>query len=155
MFRLNIILALAWIALIGDFSLQSFIEGFVIVFVMLVITQQVQEDTSYLTRVRNFAAFIATFFWAMAKANVRVAITVLSPRLTIRPAVVAIPLDLETDVAITLLANMITLTPGTLTLDVSADRKVLYVHTFDMENIETFREEIKSGFERRVREVTS
>lgn len=155
MFRLNIILALAWIALIGDFSLQSFIEGFVIVLVMLVITQQVQEDGSYLIRIRNFAVFIAAFFWAIAKANVRVAITVLSPRLTIRPAVVAIPLDLETDEAITLLANMITLTPGTLTLDVSDDRKVLYVHTFDMENIETFREEIKSGFERRVREVTS
>ena len=42
--------------------------------------------------------------------------------------VIAIPLEARTDAEIVLLANLITLTPGTLSLDISADRKVLYVH---------------------------
>ena len=46
-----------------------------------------------------------------------------------KPGIVKIPLDLETDVEITLLASLITLTPGTLSLDVSKDKKVLYVHS--------------------------
>jgi multicomponent Na+:H+ antiporter subunit E len=70
-----------------------------------------------------------------------------------RPGIVAIPLDLEGDAAITLLANLVTLTPGALSLDVSPDRTVLYVHTMYMDDAETFRREIKQGFERRVKEL--
>jgi multicomponent Na+:H+ antiporter subunit E len=72
-----------------------------------------------------------------------------------RPGIIAIPLDARTDLEITLLANLITLTPGTLSLDVSADRRVLYVHVMyiDNDDIEAVRRSIKDGFERRVLEV--
>ncbi len=53
----------------------------------------------------------------------------------------------------TTLADLITLTPGTLSMDVSTDRKVLYVHVADCEDVGRARREIKQGFERRVREV--
>jgi multicomponent Na+:H+ antiporter subunit E len=66
---------------------------------------------------------------------------------------VAIPLDVETDVEITLLANLITLTPGTLSMDISDDRKVLYVHAMYVDDPEALRAEIKNGFERRVLEM--
>jgi multicomponent Na+:H+ antiporter subunit E len=48
-----------------------------------------------------------------------------------------------------------TLTPGTLSLDVSPDRKVLYLHTMDASDPEGFRRFVKRGFERRVRELFS
>jgi multicomponent Na+:H+ antiporter subunit E len=70
------------------------------------------------------------------------------------PGVIAVPLDARTDAEITLLANLITLTPGTLSIDVSADRKVLYIHTMDLgDDPVRFRREIKEGFERRLLEV--
>jgi multicomponent Na+:H+ antiporter subunit E len=69
------------------------------------------------------------------------------------PAIVAIPLDIDSDGEITLLANMITLTPGTLSLDVSDDRRFLYVHGMHIKDIEAFKQEIKGGFEVIVREV--
>ena len=43
---------------------------------------------------------------------------------------------MTTDAQITLLANMITLTPGTLSVDVSADRKTLYVHAIDSDPVD-------------------
>jgi len=51
------------------------------------------------------------------------------------------------------LANLITLTPGTLSLDVSDDRKVLYVHAMYINDREQFVQSIKQGFERRLLEI--
>jgi len=71
------------------------------------------------------------------------------------PGVVAIPLDARTDVEIALLANLITLTPGSVTLDLSEDRRVLYVHAMyiDGGDVEAYRRAIKEGLERRVLEL--
>lgn len=99
--------------------------------------------------------FILFFLWELLAANLRVAVDILTPPHQMRPGIIAIPLDVETDAEITLLTNLITLTPGTLSLDLSADRRVLYIHTMyiDRDDIDAARERIKSGFERRVLEV--
>ncbi|MCG8349308.1 MAG: Na+/H+ antiporter subunit E, partial [Chloroflexales bacterium] len=92
--------------------------------------------------------------WEIIVANLNVARTVLfTPRAKLRPGIIAVPLDVTSDVEITMLANIITLTPGTLSLDVSDDRKVLYVHAIDVGDPDTFRQSIKGGLERAVREV--
>lgn len=71
------------------------------------------------------------------------------------PGVVAIPLDARTDAEITLLANLITLTPGSVSLDLSDDKRFLYVHAMyiDGGDVEAYRRSIKEGLERRVLEL--
>ena len=64
-------------------------------------------------------------------ANVRVAVDVLR-RAGIEPAVVAIPLDVTTDGEILLLSMLINITPGSVTIDLSDDRRTLYVHVMHM-----------------------
>jgi multicomponent Na+:H+ antiporter subunit E len=93
------------------------------------------------------------FLRELVTANLRIAFDIATPRLHISPCIVAIPLDVETDTEITLLANLITLTPGTLSMDISDDRKVLYVHAMYVSDPDALRKEIKEGFERRVLEV--
>ncbi|MFN3614431.1 MAG: Na+/H+ antiporter subunit E, partial [Rubrimonas sp.] len=51
-----------------------------------------------------------------------------------RPAFVTMPLDAETDVEITLTANLISLTPGTLSVDVTPDRRGLIIHAMYAED---------------------
>ena len=98
--------------------------------------------------------FLLFFFLGeLVLSSVRVAWDVLSPNPGFRPGIVGVPLDARTDSEITLLATLITLTPGTLSLDVSEDRKTLYVHAMRVEDPEAFRREIKDGFERRVLEL--
>ncbi len=78
--------------------------------------------------------------------------TMGSPLQSMRTGIVAVPMEHDlTDLEITTLANLISLTPGTLTLDVSADRRVLFVHAMDASDPEEVRREVKQGFERRVR----
>ena len=72
--------------------------------------------------------YVAVFLRELVTANVEVAYRVLSPRLPIEPAVVAVPLRVESDAAVTTIANSITLTPGTLTMDHDAASNTLYVH---------------------------
>ena len=49
-----------------------------------------------------------------------------------------------------LLSMLINTTPGSVALDVSPDRKLLYVHVMYMSTPNAARDEIKTGFERRV-----
>lgn len=79
----------------------------------------------------------------------------LAPASYVCPGVVAIPLDARTDAEITLLANLITLTPGSVSLDLSEDKRVLYVHAMyiDGGDVEAYRRSLKEGLERRVLEL--
>ncbi len=79
----------------------------------------------------------------------------MAPVSYVCPGVIAIPLDAHTDAEITLLANLITLTPGSVSLDLSEDRRVLYVHAMyiDGGDVEAYRRAIKEGLERRVLEL--
>ena len=98
--------------------------------------------------------FTLYFLWELVLSNIRVTIDVLRPLRYLRPGVIAIPLDLKTDAEITLLTNTLTLTPGTLALDVSDDRKVLYIHAMRVDDGEHLRSSIKEGFESRIRKLT-
>lgn len=152
-FFLNVLLALVWMGLTGGYSPVNFAAGYVFAFVVLVVLQRALPPSGYYTKVFLAFSFVGFFLWEMLKANLRVAYAVLTPGHDMRPGVVAVPLDVTSDVGITILANLITLTPGTLSLDVSSNRKVLYVHTMYLDDPDEFRRGIKEGFERRVREL--
>ena len=101
----------------------------------------------------KWLSLLLLFIRELIMSAVKVAWLVVQPRLNIRPAIIAYPLTVTTDLQITLLANMITLTPGTLSVDVSADRKTLYVHAIDIESKEDLIGSIAAGFERKILEV--
>jgi multicomponent Na+:H+ antiporter subunit E len=111
-----------------------------------------------LTVTRRLAAVIRLmllFLWQIVLANLRVAYDVLTPRHHMRPGIIALPLDVGSDVEITLLANLITLTPGSLSLEVSVDHKVLYVHAMYIDDVEALQRRIKGSLERRILEMTT
>ena len=152
-FLLNLLLALSWMALTGQFDPVNFTIGFILAYIMLRLVQPPGDSAPYYRRVGVVARFIGFYLKELFISNMRVARTVLSPRMQIHPAVIALHLDTRSNLSISLLANLITLTPGTLMLDISDDREVMYVHTMYGLNIEKFRQELKT-LEQRVREVT-
>lgn len=110
--------------------------------------------TRFLQRIWG-AITLSVYFWGeLILSNVRIARDVLRPVKYLSPGVLAVPLDVTTDVEITLLSNLITLTPGTIGLDVSEDRKVLYIHAMHVADGERVKHGIKQGFERRIWEIT-
>jgi multicomponent Na+:H+ antiporter subunit E len=149
----NLLVALFWAMLSGDFSGPSVAVGFVAGYVLLWALQPALGRSVYFAKLGQILGLGAFLAWELVAANVKVAWSVLMPTRRLRPAVVAVPLDARTDLEIALLSNLITLTPGSFGVDVSEDRRFLYVHTIDFEDVETFRRQIKDGFERRLLEV--
>lgn len=150
---LHVMLALVWAALSGELTPVNVAGGFVVGFLVLLLARGALGCHRYVTRVPRVLRFALYFVAMLVQANLRVTLEVLTPNFRARPAIVAIPLDIRDEVAITTLANLITLTPGTLSLDVSTDRRVLYVHAMFVRDIEAFRRDIKEGLERRVQDV--
>ena len=152
-FLLNILLAIAWMLLTGELTAENFIEGLIIGYIILWVSKAALGGTKYFKKIPKAISFFFYFVKELIVANLKVAFDIITPKDYMRPGIVAVPLDAETDMEITLLANLITLTPGTLSLDVSTDNKVLYIHTLYLDDTEKFRTEIKNGMEKRLLEV--
>lgn len=101
-----------------------------------------------------FVVLLAVFFLKeLLVASLKIAFDVITPKYLFKPAVLALPLEARSDIEITILANLITLTPGTLSIDISEDRTILYVHSLYGDR-ETVKENIKNGFEKKLLKIT-
>jgi multicomponent Na+:H+ antiporter subunit E len=149
-FLLNIMLALVWVFVTGQFTPANLAVGFVVGYVMLFLTRRVIGPTAYFHKLWQGISFFFFFLRELVEANIRVAIDVLTPRPRMQPRVIAVPLDARSNLEITLLANLVSLTPGTLSLDISSDRRTLYIHAMYARDEEAVRRQIKEGMERRV-----
>jgi multicomponent Na+:H+ antiporter subunit E len=151
----NLLLALAWAALQGELSLATLVTGQVLGYLILValVRGGVLHTTTYTRRVHGAVGLAAYFLRELVRANLRLALDVATPRFHMKPGIIAVPLDVTRDSEILLLSMLINTTPGSVALDVSPDRKLLYVHVMYMTTPDTARDEIKTGFERRVRSV--
>lgn len=150
-----IILALLWAAMTGTFSGLNLLLGAGIGAVAVLLLRRNLAPGRRLRQVRSVTSLALLFLYELGVSAVRVAIVVLTPdmKAVLRPAIIAFPLSVKSDAEITLLANLITLTPGTLSVDVSEDRSLLYVHTLTLSTREALIADIAAGFEAKVREV--
>lgn len=153
MFLINILLAISWGAVSGSFSLANLGFGFVLGSIALWVIRGQVDTQGYFSYTRKIVGLILLFLYELIMSALKVAVTVLRPNMEVKPGIFAYPLKVETDGQITLLANMITLTPGTLSVDVSEDRKTLYVHAIDASDVEGTKADIAEGFERKIIEA--
>jgi multicomponent Na+:H+ antiporter subunit E len=148
----NLLLALAWAGLQGEFSLGTLVTGHVLGYLILLALVQggVLPTSPYIGRVHRVLGLMTYFLWELVRANLRLALDVATPQYHMTPGIIAVPLDATRDGEILLLSMLINTTPGSVALDVSPDRKLLYVHVMYMTTPDEARAEIKTGFERRV-----
>lgn len=152
---LVLILSLIWAAVTGTFSMLNLLLGAVVgAAAVLLIRERVDRPHVLLRLWRIFSLFVL-FLYELALSAFRVAVLVASPNMNkrIKPGILAYPLTVKSDSEITLLANLITLTPGTLSVDVSTDRSVIYVHTLELTDKQATIDSIRNGFEAKIIEV--
>lgn len=153
LFGLNLLLAMIWAALNGSTSLGGLFIGYWIGCATLWLARPLYDDHRYFGRIWQIISFVGFFIREMVIASWRVACDIVNPVTTGKAGIVAVPLDVETDLEIAFLANLITLTPGTVSLELSDDKRTLYVHGMFVDDVESFRSEIKTVMERRVLEL--
>ncbi len=152
------VLGVIWAITLGVLTGTNLLIGSVVGFAVLIIGWRDRSTDFAASRIgirklATLTGFLAYFVWALLLSNLRMALYAIGPRSLLRPGIVGVPLGDMTDVELTSLANTITLTPGTLTVDISSDRRTIYVHVMDARDPERIRHEIKHGFERRIKDI--
>ncbi len=150
---LNLLLAFAWAALTGSFQPVDLLFGFALGYLVLWVITRLGKPNQYFKQIPLVLGLLGYFLLDLLRANLRMAGIILSRRMKLRPAVIAVPLILTSEPAIILFSNLMTLTPGTLSLDISTDRRMLYLHTVYLDDPETFKQELIEGYQRRLKEL--
>lgn len=149
---MTVLLAVFWAAATDNFTLGNFAFGLLLGAAALYLVRDHVKGKGFLGRALRIVALIWLFIKELMLSAVRVAVMVLRPDMHahLKAEMVEFPLTVTTDAEITLLANLITLTPGTLSVDVSEDRKILHIHALNVPDKEALITEIRHGFEKAV-----
>lgn len=153
LFLLNLFLAAGFCAVLGQLNASGFLAGFAIGYFALWITRPLYGPTIYFSKVFKILHLVGYFIWQLIVSNLRVLWDVVTPTHISKPGIIGVPLDAKSDFEIMLVANLVSLTPGTLSLDVSSDRTILYVHVMFLDDVEATRLQIKEGIEKKVLEA--
>ncbi|MDQ1197975.1 Na+/H+ antiporter subunit E [Agrobacterium sp. SORGH_AS 787] len=154
LFLIGSLFVIIWLAISASYTLANLLLGIVIAALSLgLIRHQIVRSDSRRVHVIPLLSLVVLFIKELALSAWTVARLVVRPKIELKPGIFAYPLTVQGDFEIALLANLITLTPGTLSVDVTDDRKTLYVHALDCSDVEATRKSIAAGFERKIMEA--
>ncbi|MCS3924192.1 Na+/H+ antiporter subunit E [Methanosalsum natronophilum] len=156
----SVLFGALWCGVHGIIDIQNFLFGMLLGFFVIVLLKNLysfEEDVSFIKVINKIPKKILFFIVLtieVIKANIILAKIVLSPRLNITPGTIEYHLNVKTDTGITVIANTISLTPGTITLDVSTDKSMLYIHSIQADepskicgNIQKLEKYVLEAFE--------
>jgi multicomponent Na+:H+ antiporter subunit E len=104
-------------------------------------------------RIFRFILFIGFYFKELFVSSILLAWDIVRPHKSFKHGIVGIDLDLKSDTAIIALSNLLSMTPGSLSVELTPDRKRLYVHSMYLEDPEAFKLKVKNSFERKIKQI--
>lgn len=150
----NTIIAFMWMFLSESYTLPSFVFGYLLGIVLLLLLRRFIPKPFYLKRVYNIIKLILLFIKELILSNIDIIKLVYKRRPDVEPGIFALPTELKSAWEITLLANLISLTPGTLSIAISDDQSTIYIHAMHIDKVEEEIQSIKNTFEKAIMEVT-
>lgn len=150
---LSLVLAAIWLLLANSLAFAHILLGLLLGWAIPLFTQDFWPDPVRIGKPLTLLRYTAIVGWDIVVANLVVARLILLRPTKLHPAFVAMPLDLNSDIAISLLANSICLTPGTVSALLSQDRKTLLIHALDVDDSEALIAKIKQRYEAPLKEV--
>jgi multicomponent Na+:H+ antiporter subunit E len=106
-----------------------------------------------LLRIGRAILFIFYYMKELVMSSLYVAWDIITPTDLFTPGIVEVPIDLKTDTAIIAFANLVSMTPGSLTMDLSEDKKKLYVHAMYLGDKQDFIDKMKNELEEKIRKI--
>ncbi|WP_246065287.1 Na+/H+ antiporter subunit E [Hydrocarboniclastica marina] len=151
--RLSLFLFLIWLLLSNSVSASSVFFGALLGWLIPMLSHRFWPDHTHSAHPLLMARYLMVVLMDIAVANLNVARLILGSPKKLRPAFVTYPLELDNDFAITVLASTISLTPGTVSSQISDDRRYLLIHALDMDSEEELIRGIKRRYEKPLMEI--
>lgn len=153
----SLLLALVWPVLNQSWSLGQLLLGALLaLMVPWLIGPRSESRQAHRPALRRAATAVRLAFTVLKDiitSNIDVARLILGRESAIRPAFVWLPLTITSPHGIVVLAGVITMTPGTLSAELSEDRRHLLVHALNVDDEAALIETIKARYEAPLMEI--
>ncbi|HYG07778.1 MAG TPA: Na+/H+ antiporter subunit E [Stenotrophomonas sp.] len=150
---LSVTIFVFWLLLTDSLGLGAAIMGLLMGTVVPPFAARLDREFARIGSLRAVPKMLAVAAWDIVRSNVRVAIQVLGPESRIHPGFIWVPLDIANIHGIAALTSMITLTPGTVSAELSDDRRYLLVHVLHLDDPQALIAEIKHRYEKPLMEI--
>ena len=131
---ISLALFLAWLMLNESLALGQLLLGAALAIALPHVTERLRPDRPRFARWGTIVRLGLVVLGDIVRSNLQVAWLILGPEHRIQPRFVWLPLAIRDAHGIVALAGIITMTPGTLSADLSDDRRHLLIHAFDVDD---------------------
>ena len=149
----SILLLLVWLLLNNTVAPGHLVLGAFLAIVIPLLTSGMQDPQPSFRKPLTTLRYVFMVLGDIVVANFEVALLVIGPSKRLKPAFVAVPLDIEHELPITILASTVSLTPGTVSTEISEDKKWLHVHVLNLTDKDELIALIKHRYEQPLMEI--
>ena len=150
---LSLAVLLLWLLLVAELSPAQLLLGAILALALSLLAGLLQPERARFGRAAVVVVLVRRVLWDILLSNIEVARRILGPESVLTPGFVWLPLHLTNIHGITALASIITLTPGTVSAELSHDRRHLLVHCFNLKDAEAVRAHIHARYEIPLKEI--
>lgn len=150
---LTMTLWVVWLLLNNTVAAGHIVLGLVIAILVSLLSSKFRSEDVRVAAPFTLLKFFVIVLWDIVIANLTIAKLILGNCKNLKPAFIVIKLDIQTPLGISVLANTISLTPGTVSCDLSRDRRYLLVHVLHAEDVSATINEIKQRYETPLKEI--
>ena len=149
----SLLLFIVWLLLNNTVAPGHLLLAIFLAITIPLLTSGMQDSQPGVRKPFVMIRYVLRVIGDIVVANFEVAILVIGRSKKLSPAFVAIPIEIEHELPITILASTVSLTPGTVSAEISEDKKWLYVHVLHLSNKGELIALIKQRYEQPLREI--
>lgn len=142
-----------WLLLVDDIGAGQIALAVLLGIGLPLMAGVLKPERAHFNSIPTLLRLTATVSYDIVVSNIEVARRIIGPERALKPAFIWVPLDLTSIHAITALASIITLTPGTVSAELTEDRRHLLVHCFNLDDEAQAIATIKQRYEAPLREI--
>ena len=150
---LSLVIVALWLGLAGSVSVGQVLLATLLGLLLPWLTQSFWPNRPRVARPVAGARLAVIVLFDIVVANWQVARRVLGPLDRLHPRFIEVPLDIEDNFVANILGGIVSMTPGTVSVDIDQERRLLLVHALDVEDPETAIRTIKARYEAPLKEV--
>lgn len=150
---LSVMLFIVWPLLNQSWSLGQLALGALLALVIPWFTEALRPDKGALRHPLKIVRLGGVVLWDIVTSNIEVARRILGREAAIQPAFVWLPLSITDPHGIVALAGIITMTPGTLSSELTEDRRHLLIHVLNVDDEAALIAGIKARYEAPLQDI--
>lgn len=149
----SLILFIVWLLLNNTIAPGHLVLAALLAIIIPWLTSGMQDPQPKIRKPLIGIRYLLMVVGDIIKANFEVAVLVIGPSKKLDPAFIPVPLNIRHEFPITILASTVSLTPGTVSAEISEDKRWLYVHVLHLTDKDALITLIKQRYEQPLMEI--